>query len=129
VSHTILADLTVDFASATPVYDQIKRSIKQAIARNLLAEHHPLPSIRELASFLKVNPNTVARAYRDLEQEGIISGRAGIGFWVERSLSPGQEKGELLRQEFLRFVERATEMGFSRAAIEELVRDFFAGKR
>jgi GntR family transcriptional regulator len=126
VSHPLLADLNVDFASAVPVYDQIKRSIKQAIARNLLAEKHPLPSIRELATFLRVNPNTVARAYRDLVQEGIINGRAGIGFWLERGTPPDHEKGELVRQEFLRFVERATEMGFSREAIETLVRDFFA---
>ena len=77
--------MAVDFASPLPVYEQIKKNIKQAIARNIIQENQALPSIRDLAQFLKINPNTVARAYRDLTQEKIINGRAGVGFWVEKS--------------------------------------------
>lgn len=117
----LLNELVIDFASPTPVYEQIKKSIKQAIARGILVENQPLPSIRDLASFLKINPNTVARAYRELTQEKIIGGRPGVGFWIEKNEQSDQRKPELLREEFLKFMERAVEMGFSRQQIRALL--------
>ncbi len=119
----LLNELVIDFASPTPVYEQIKKSIKQAIARSILVENQPLPSIRDLASFLKINPNTVARAYRELTQEKIIGGRPGVGFWIEKNEQLDRRKPELLREEFLRFMERAVEMGFSRQQIRALLED------
>jgi GntR family transcriptional regulator len=117
--------MTVDFASPLPVYEQIKKNIKQAIARSVIQENQALPSIRELAQFLKINPNTVARAYRDLTQEKIISGRAGVGFWVEKSEQLDLGKTDMLREEFAKFMEKAIEMGFSRLQIKELLDNFF----
>ena len=100
VKNTLLSELTVDFASPLPVYEQIKKNIKQAIARNVIQENQALPSIRDLAQFLKINPNTVARAYRDLTQEKIINGRAGVGFWIEKSEQMDLNKFAMLREEF-----------------------------
>lgn len=117
--------MTVDFASPLPVYEQIKKNIKQAIARNIIQENQALPSIRDLAQFLKINPNTVARAYRDLSQEKIINGRAGVGFWVERSEQLDLKKTDMLREDFFKFMEKAIEMGFSRLQIKELFDSFF----
>jgi GntR family transcriptional regulator len=125
VKNLLLAELTVDFASPLPVYEQIKKSIKQAIARNIIEENQALPSIRDLASFLKINPNTVARAYRDLTQEKIISGRAGVGFWVEKTEQLDEKKTEILREEFMKFTEKAIEMGFSRQQIKDMLGSFF----
>ena len=68
MKNLFLAELTVDFDSTLPVYEPLKKNIKQAIARNIIQENQTLPSIRDLAAFLKINPNTVARAYRDLTQ-------------------------------------------------------------
>ncbi|HOW45428.1 MAG TPA: GntR family transcriptional regulator [Candidatus Aminicenantes bacterium] len=119
----LLNELVIDFASPTPVYEQIKKSIKQAIARSILVESQPLPSIRDLASFLKINPNTVARAYRELTQEKIIDGRAGVGFWVEKNEQLDLRKSDILREEFLKFMERAVEMGFSRQQVRALLED------
>jgi GntR family transcriptional regulator len=119
----VLHELVIDFASPTPVYEQIKKSVKQAIARGILVENQPLPSIRDLASFLKINPNTVARSYRELTQERIIGGRAGVGFWIEKNEQSDLRKPELLREEFLKFMERAIEMGFSRRQIRDLLED------
>lgn len=117
--------MSIDFASPVPVYEQIKRKIKHAIARKSIIENESLPSIRELASFLKINPNTVARAYRELVQEKIIGGRAGKGFWVEESGELAGEKILMLKEEFLKFLERAIEMGFSQESLKEMVLDFF----
>jgi len=128
VKNLLLSELTVDFASPLPVYEQIKKNIKQAIARNVIQESQGLPSIRDLAQFLKINPNTVARAYRDLTQEKIISGRAGVGFWVEKSEQMDLDKSGMLREEFMKFMEKAIEMGFSRDQIRDLLGSFFPGE-
>jgi GntR family transcriptional regulator len=125
VKNLLLAELSVDFASPLPVYEQIKKNIKQAIARNVIQENQALPSIRDLAQFLKINPNTAARAYRDLTQEKIISGRAGVGFWVEKSEQLDAKKTEMLREEFMKFTEKAIEMGFSRQQIKDMLGSFF----
>jgi GntR family transcriptional regulator len=124
----ILTEMDVDFASPVPVYEQIKKRIKHAIARNVLAIDEPLPSIRELAAFLKINPNTVARAYRELQQEKIVGGRAGKGFWVEKKISTEHEekqKMELLKEDFLKLLEKGIEMGLSPENIKEMILDFF----
>jgi GntR family transcriptional regulator len=128
VKNLLIAELNVDFASPLPVYEQIKKSIKQAIARSIIQENQALPSIRDLAGFLKINPNTVARAYRELTQEKIINGRAGVGFWVEKSEQMDLNKSEMLREEFNKFVERAIEMGFSRQQIKDLLGSVFPGE-
>jgi GntR family transcriptional regulator len=121
----ILTEIEIDFASPIPVYEQIKRKIKHSIAKNAILENEPLPSIRELASFLKINPNTVARAYRELQQEGIIDGRAGKGFWILKAELIEQEKRQLLTDELLKFIEKAIDMGFSRDHLKNLIADFF----
>ena len=121
----LLSDLQIDFASPVPVYEQIKKSVKQAIARKILKENEALPSIRELASFLKINPNTVARAYRELSQENIIKGRAGKGFWVAQTGEFQQESEKLVKEEVLKLLEKAVEMGFSREKLKNLILDFF----
>lgn len=74
--------IRIDNASFTPFYEQIKRQIKGQIAFGSLAPGAPLPSIRDLALSLLLNPNTVARAYRELEVEGLITTRKGKGCFV-----------------------------------------------
>jgi GntR family transcriptional regulator len=122
----ILTEFEVDFASPVPVYEQIKRRIKHAIAKKALVNNAPLPSIRELAGFLKINPNTVARAYRDLQQEKVVGGRAGKGFWVEQQETTENEKMELLKEDFLKLLEKGIEMGLSPESMKEMVLSFFA---
>lgn len=121
----LLTELSIDFASPVPVYEQIKKVIKYAIAKKTLVEEEPLPSIRELAAFLKINPNTVARAYRELSQEKVIGGRAGKGFWVAKIENAGEKKFELLKEEFLKFLEKAVAMGFAPDIIKNMIDNFF----
>jgi DNA-binding transcriptional regulator YhcF (GntR family) len=71
--------LTVDPASAEPPYEQLRRQLASAIERGCLRAGEPLPTVRRLAADLSLAPNTVARAYRELEQAGLIrtEGRRG----------------------------------------------------
>jgi len=125
----LLSELVIDFASPVPVYEQIKKKIKQAIARKIIKEDESLPSIRELATFLKINPNTVARAFRELSQENIIKGRAGKGFWVARTGDLQSESVKLIKEEFLKLLERAVEMGFSQQKLKDMILDFFTEEK
>lgn len=69
--------LEVDLSSPVPVYDQIKAGLKGLVAKGQLRPGDEAPSIRGLAASLKVNPNTVARAYRELSIEGFLDARRG----------------------------------------------------
>jgi GntR family transcriptional regulator len=81
-------DLTIDPTAAVPVSEQIAEAIRFAIATGRLAKGERLPSVRGLARTVLVNPNTVAKVYRDLEREGVIRTRPGSGAFVaERALA------------------------------------------
>jgi len=72
----------IDNASDRPVYLQIIDQVKRDIALGRLTKDERLPTVRQLAQQLAINPNTIAKAYRQLEQEGIIVTRAGAGAFV-----------------------------------------------
>jgi GntR family transcriptional regulator len=74
--------IKVDTSSFVPIYEQIKIELKKGIIRGDLKPNDPLPSIRDLATELLINPNTVARSYRDLEKEGVIFTKKGKGCYV-----------------------------------------------
>lgn len=74
--------LHIDPAADRPIYAQIVDEIKRAIVMGVLRPLDPLPSVRQLAGDLKVNPNTVKQAYRDLEQEGLAFAERGRGTFV-----------------------------------------------
>ncbi len=72
----------IDNASDRPVYQQIMDQIKRDIALGRLIKNEKLPTVRQLARQIAINPNTIAKAYRQLEQEGIIVTKAGAGAFV-----------------------------------------------
>lgn len=84
--------IRVDATSFVPIYAQIKKEILRLVTTGRLKVHDPLPSIRDLAAELIVNPNTVARAYRELEQDGLVSAQKGRGSFVARRPEPGADK-------------------------------------
>ena len=92
--------LRISASSGVPVYLQLEQQIKQAIASGLLHSGDALPSTRRAAAELRINPNTVARAFQNLEREGVIRTVPGGGTFVasEASLSPGLLKAEKLRR-------------------------------
>jgi GntR family transcriptional regulator len=80
-------ELSVDTASREPIYRQLAIQIREGVARGRLAQGDKLPSVRELASRLVVNPNTIARAYTELEREGVLHTRQGMGVFIAKPAS------------------------------------------
>ena len=78
----------VDSSSPTPIYAQLDRSIRAAIATGKLEPGAQLPTVRQLAVDIAVNANTVARVYAQLERDGILETRRGVGTFVRESTSP-----------------------------------------
>lgn len=88
---------TLDFRDSRPLYEQIITQIQQQISSGILQEGDQLPSVREMASHLSINPNTIQRAYRELESGGWIVSVPGKGSFVcENKNSDGSRKKELL---------------------------------
>ncbi len=77
--------IRIDYHSGKPVYKQIVEEFIKGIGMGEFENNSSLPSVRELAEKLSINPNTVAKAYRELEREGYIYSRPGIGMFVKAS--------------------------------------------
>jgi GntR family transcriptional regulator len=110
----------IDPRSPTPLYAQIATRLRLAIAAGELAAGASLPSVRQLAARLRINPATVVQAYRDLETEGFVEMRQGTGTYV-RDVESQRRAGERAEQAVAlvrRMMGEAGRMGLS---IEELV--------
>ncbi len=108
--------IQLDLHSHQPIYTQIVEQISQQVARGELQPGDQLPTVRQLAADLRVNFNTVARAYRMLDEAGLISTQHGRGTYVWAAPSP--ETASRLRSQGLRemsqqFVEEALELGYT----------------
>jgi GntR family transcriptional regulator len=88
----------LDDASGVPVYLQIKEQVLHAISRGQLRPGDQLPTVREVAVDLEINPNTVNRAYADLEREGVLTSRRGRGTFIsERKQQPADLSAQRTR--------------------------------
>ena len=119
-------DQEVDFESGVPIYMQIVDRIKQMIVSGQLQPGQQLPTMRQLAIDLRVNYNTVGRAYLLLDQEGIISTQQGRGTYITTRLDEAQI--QKLRMDKLRgMIGQATHdaliLGYSREEIERVVEE------
>ena len=117
--------IRIDPASAEPLFEQVVFAVKQAVARGTAAAGDKLPSVRELARDLAINPNTVVRAYDVLERDGVIVRRQGAGCFLT---GKGSELGTPERRHKLRDLMRraATEgfhLGFTAADIRRALDD------
>ena len=118
--------LNLDFHSGLPIYTQIVNQIQSQLVNGILKPGDQLPTVRALASELRVNFNTVARAYRILDEERIISTQQGRGTYITEI--PPPEISEKLRRESLaeltqRFINEALRLGFSEREIGLMVKD------
>lgn len=118
--------LQIDFRSGLPIYTQIVNQIQAQVVGGVLKPGDQLPTVRALAEELRVNFNTVARAYRILDEERIISTQQGRGTYITEI--PPPKVSEKLRKESLealteRFISEATRLDFSKTEISQMVRD------
>jgi GntR family transcriptional regulator len=88
--------LQIDPASSVPIFTQITNQIKYSIAMGAYGADDKLPSVRELAVQLRVNPNTVVKAYRELEREAVVYTQRGLGVFVSKN-APGISRKERKR--------------------------------
>lgn len=91
--------LRINYKDPRPIYEQVRDSLRQLILSGAIAPGEKLPSVRELAGSLAINPNTIQRSYRELEHLGIIYTVAGKGaFAAEDGIARAQRQGELQAQ-------------------------------
>jgi GntR family transcriptional regulator len=91
--------IQLNYRDSKPIYEQIKEGLRKLVITGVIARDEKLPSVRELAAELVINPNTIQRAYRELEQEGYIYTISGKGsFAAEQSDVNGRRNEELLQQ-------------------------------
>ncbi len=118
-------DLHIDAASRVPIYRQLTDQIRLAVARGRLQPSAKLPSVRELSRQLVINPNTVARVYTELERDGLLVTRHGLGVFVAPH---GSDLTKKVRKERLAelldacFTE-AVLLGFSADEVRDLIQD------
>lgn len=101
--------ININFRDPRPIYEQIKDNLRRLIVSGILAADSKIPSVRELASELAINPSTIQRAYRELEAEGYICSVPGKGSFV-----CARDEANLARQAELlsKFDELVTELGY-----------------
>jgi len=118
--------LKIDFRSGLPIYTQIVNQVQAQVVSGILKHNDQLPTVRALAEELRVNFNTVARAYRILDEARIISTQQGRGTYITEI--PPPTVSEKLRKETLealtqRYINEATRLEFSKSEIKQMVSD------
>lgn len=117
--------IQLDPRSNTPIWEQIVSGMKELVLRNMLSPGDKLPSVRELASLLVVNPNTVSKAYQELERQGIIETLRGRGTFVAALITPKHDEQKVisLKQQLKQILLDASYLGISPETICEWVQE------
>jgi GntR family transcriptional regulator len=125
-SRSVPFRFRLDLASGVPVYRQIIDQILGAIAAGALIGGDQLPTVRQLAVDLSINPNTVVRAYRELEIRGVLSTQQGIGTFItsERVRPDEAERQRQLTQIVAELMARAGSAGFAITEVVERLQEF-----
>lgn len=115
--------ITIDASDPRPIYVQIMDEIRRARVLGTLEPQEPLPSVRQLAAELRVNPNTVSQAYRELEREGVVHVRRGQGTYLSADLVEGRERTVLARGVADRALRDAHRHGIGAEELIETIRE------
>ncbi len=116
-----MAIISIDPRDKTPIYAQLERGLRAAIATSRLRPGDQLPTVRQLAVELRVNANTVARVYGELERAGVLETRRGVGSFISATAAqarPPREHGRRLRAFATRVLADADTAGF---AVDEVI--------
>ena len=114
----------IDARSGVSPYRQIVQQVHQALRLGVLREGDQLPTVKEVVAQVAINPNTVLKAYRELEHMGLATGRPGVGTFVTKSLTdPSLAAHKALRAELLRWLGKARRAGLDEESIGALVDD------
>ena len=119
-----MIEFHLDARTGVPTYLQLAQQVRQAVRLGILRPGDQLPTVKEVVGTLAINPNTVLKAYRELDREGIVEGRRGVGTFVASApSSPPPEGVKELRSSLQRWVGRARAAGLDEDAIVALFGD------
>jgi len=115
-------EFVLDSRSKVNTYMQLVQQVKQALRVGLLTPGDQLPKVRDVAQSLAINPNTVLKAYRELEIEGLVGGRPGVGTFVQRTLASASLPNQAeLRDDLVAWLHRAQAAGLTAEDVIALV--------
>ncbi|MDK2919473.1 MAG: GntR family transcriptional regulator [Candidatus Petromonas sp.] len=118
--------IQIDFKSRKPIYEQLVEKFKQLIIRDVLKSGEKIPSVRELAKQLTINPNTIQKAYRELERQGYIYSVRGRGSFVSEKIEKvNEEKVEKLKSEVVKNLSELIYLGLDRAELLNLLEEVY----
>ena len=121
-----MIEFNLDARSGLPPYQQIVRQVQRALRLGVLRVGDQLPTVKEVVERLAINPNTVLKAYKELEHSGLVAPRPGIGTFVTATLSDGSLAAHgPLRQELFRWLTKARRAGLDDESVEALFQDTF----
>lgn len=117
----------IDSRSSTPIYLQIINEVKESIIKGIIEPGDKLPSVRELAEMLTVSPNTISKAYVELERLKIIETLRGKGTFVALDYKPKVEEENMtkLKKEFKKLLMDAHYMGINKEDIKKIVEELY----
>src|SRR5262245_18042251 len=116
-----LIEFHLDGRSGVSPYMQLIQQVRRALQLGLLMEGDQLPTVKEVVAKVAINPNTVLKAYRELEHEGLVAPRPGVGTFVTRTLADASVAAHgPLRKELLAWLHKARDAGLTDASIEAL---------
>lgn len=120
--------LKIDPRSSTPIYEQIELGIKELILKGGLKANDKLPSVREMSTILTINPNTISKAYGELEREGIIETLRGKGTFVTDNFKGkvDEKKMNYIQGELKKIILEANYGGISKKEFLNLVLEIFS---
>src|SRR6187399_558038 len=114
-----MIEFTLDGRSGVSPYLQVVQQVRQALRLGLLREGDQLPTVKDVVARLAINPNTVLKAYKELERDGLVAARQGIGTFVTRTLTDSSLAAhEPLRRELARWLNKARLAGLDDDSIE-----------
>lgn len=113
--------IILDYKDRRPIYEQVMEKLKDMMLLGVLMENQPLPSVRSLAMDLSINPNTIQRAYAELERQGYIYTVKGKGSFVSENTEMKENKKREILQKFSEILEEAARLGISGEDLKMLI--------
>ena len=125
-----MIEFSLDARSGVSPYLQLVHQVRRALRLGLLSEGDQLPTVKDVVASLAINPNTVLKAYRELERDGLIAARPGIGTFVTRTLTDDSFAAHApLRKDLVRWLTKARLAGLDDESIEALFLSTFRSAR
>lgn len=124
-----MIEFHLDSRSGVSPYLQVVHQVRQALRLGMLEEGDQLPTVKDVVARLAINPNTVLKAYRELEHDGLVAARPGVGTFVTKTLTgPSLAAYGPLRRDLLRWFTKARRAGLDDESIDALFQDTFRSR-